>query len=102
VLRIINEPTAASLAYGFERKSNETILIFDLGGGTFDVSILEVGDGVFEAGPHTRPLFSSTRALCMESAQLERFVWNRGCAQGCVGCFLVTDTAQVELGSGLV
>ena len=48
VLRIINEPTAASLAYGFERKSNETILIFDLGGGTFDVSILEVGDGVFE------------------------------------------------------
>ena len=48
VLRIINEPTAASLAYGFEKKSNETILIFDLGGGTFDVSILEVGDGVFE------------------------------------------------------
>ncbi|KAL1564858.1 70-kilodalton heat shock protein [Salvia divinorum] len=48
VLRIINEPTAASLAYGFERKSNETILVFDLGGGTFDVSVLEVGDGVFE------------------------------------------------------
>jgi len=47
-VRIINEPTAASLAYGFERKANETILIFDLGGGTFDVSILEVGDGVFE------------------------------------------------------
>lgn len=48
VLRIINEPTAASLAYGFEKKSNETILVFDLGGGTFDVSVLEVGDGVFE------------------------------------------------------
>jgi len=48
VLRIINEPTAASLAYGFDRKANETILVFDLGGGTFDVSVLEVGDGVFE------------------------------------------------------
>merc|ERR1719393_497921 len=48
VLRIINEPTAASLAYGFESKNNETILIFDLGGGTFDVSVLEVGDGVIE------------------------------------------------------
>jgi molecular chaperone DnaK len=48
VLRIINEPTAASLAYGLDKKSNETILVFDLGGGTFDVSVLEVGDGVFE------------------------------------------------------
>jgi molecular chaperone DnaK len=48
VLRIINEPTAASLAYGLDKKSNETILVFDLGGGTFDVSVLEVGEGVFE------------------------------------------------------
>jgi molecular chaperone DnaK len=48
VLRIINEPTAAALAYGLEKKENQTILVFDLGGGTFDVSILDVGDGVFE------------------------------------------------------
>ncbi|MBX9878247.1 MAG: molecular chaperone DnaK [Candidatus Obscuribacterales bacterium] len=48
VLRIINEPTAAALAYGLDKKENETILVFDLGGGTFDVSVLDVGDGVFE------------------------------------------------------
>jgi molecular chaperone DnaK len=48
VMRIINEPTAAALAYGLDKKSSETILVFDLGGGTFDVSLLEVGDGVVE------------------------------------------------------
>jgi len=48
VMRIINEPTAAALAYGLEKQQNETILVFDLGGGTFDVSILDVGSGVFE------------------------------------------------------
>ncbi|MFN3683997.1 MAG: molecular chaperone DnaK [Fimbriimonadaceae bacterium] len=48
VLRIINEPTAAALAYGLDKKRNETILVFDLGGGTFDVSVLDVGEGVFE------------------------------------------------------
>jgi molecular chaperone DnaK len=48
VLRIINEPTAASLAYGLDKKSNEKIAVFDLGGGTFDISILELGEGVFE------------------------------------------------------
>src|SRR5205085_1389491 len=48
VHRIINEPTAAALAYGLDKKSSETILVFDLGGGTFDVSLLEVGEGVVE------------------------------------------------------
>src|ERR671938_237169 len=48
VLRIINEPTAASLAYGLDKEHDQTILVFDLGGGTFDVSVLELGDGVFE------------------------------------------------------
>merc|ERR1711879_694639 len=48
VKRIINEPTAASLAYGFDKKANEKIAVFDLGGGTFDISILDIGDGVFE------------------------------------------------------
>src|SRR5207237_1203296 len=48
VLRIINEPTAAALAYGLDKESDQTILVFDLGGGTFDVSVLEIGEGVFE------------------------------------------------------
>ena len=48
VLRIINEPTAAALAYGLEKNDGKTIAVYDLGGGTFDVSILEIGDGVFE------------------------------------------------------
>ena len=48
VLRIINEPTAAALAYGLDKKKDEKIAVFDLGGGTFDISILDVGDGVFE------------------------------------------------------
>ena len=48
VLRIINEPTAAALAYGLDKKSDETVAVYDLGGGTFDISILEIGDGVFE------------------------------------------------------
>ncbi len=48
VLRIVNEPTAAALAYGLDQKKNETIAVFDLGGGTFDISVLEVGEGVVE------------------------------------------------------
>src|ERR1700739_4120659 len=51
VLRIINEPTAAALAYGLDKKRNETVLVFDLGGGTFDVSILDIGEGVVEVRP---------------------------------------------------
>ena len=53
VRRIINEPTAAALAYGLDKKKNEKIAVFDLGGGTFDISILEIGDGVFEVNPPT-------------------------------------------------
>src|SRR6478752_2889032 len=48
VLRIINEPTAAALAYGLDKKGQETVMVFDLGGGTFDVSLLDVGDGLVE------------------------------------------------------
>ena len=48
VLRIINEPTAAALAYGLDKKEGKTIAVYDLGGGTFDISVLEIGDGVFE------------------------------------------------------
>src|SRR5207249_9679095 len=48
VLRLVNEPTAAALAYGMDKKKDETIAVYDLGGGTFDISILEIGEGVFE------------------------------------------------------
>ena len=48
VLRIINEPTAAALAYGLDKEDNQKIVVYDLGGGTFDVSVMEIGDGVFE------------------------------------------------------
>src|SRR5467141_267301 len=67
VLRIINEPTAASLAYGLDKKANETILVFDLGGGTYDVSVLDVGDGVFEVksvAGDTHLEMTLTRAKC--------------------------------------
>jgi molecular chaperone DnaK len=57
VLRIINEPTAASLAYGLDKKSDETIAVYDLGGGTFDVSILEIGDGTFQVKATTGDTF---------------------------------------------
>ena len=54
VLRIINEPTAASLAYGLDKKTDEKIAVYDLGGGTFDITILQIGDGVFEGDGHQR------------------------------------------------
>ena len=56
VVRIINEPTAAALAYGLDKKSDETIAVYDLGGGTFDISVLEVGAGVVEASDFARCL----------------------------------------------
>jgi hypothetical protein len=66
-LRIINEPTAAALAYGLDKKKDQTILVFDLGGGTFDVSVLEIGDGVFEVkstnGDTTSAATTSTSAI---------------------------------------
>lgn len=63
VLRIINEPTAAALAYGMDKKANGTIAVYDLGGGTFDISILEIGDGVFEVNPPTAILSSAAKTL---------------------------------------
>ena len=51
MIRIINEPTAAALAYGLDKKQDATVAVFDLGGGTFDISIIELGDGVFEVSP---------------------------------------------------
>ncbi len=72
VLRIINEPTAAALAYGLEKKGNETILVWDLGGGTFDVSILEVGDGVFEVKVDQRRHASRRRRLRRSRRRLAR------------------------------
>ena len=69
VLRIINEPTAAALAYGLDKKSNETVLVFDLGGGTFDVSILDVGDGVVEVRATRRatPISAATTSTAGSS-----------------------------------
>lgn len=74
VLRIINEPTAASLAYGLDKKGNETILVFDLGGGTFDVSVLEVGDGVFEVS-----CFLCTRLMICPLCAAQSPFSGRGC-----------------------
>ena len=76
VKRIINEPTAASLAYGLDKEADQTILVFDLGGGTFDVSVLEIGDGVFEVKstdgrqpPRRRQLRQGGRRLARRRVQ---------------------------------
>ena len=66
VLRIINEPTAAALAYGLDKTKAGTIAVYDLGGGTFDVSILEIGDGVFEVSPLVDFTSKIGRASCRE------------------------------------
>ena len=60
-MRIINEPTAASLAYGLDKKGGKKIAVYDLGGGTFDISILEIGDGVFEVKINKRRYFFRRR-----------------------------------------
>ena len=62
-MRIINEPTAAALAYGLDRKDGQTIAVYDLGGGTFDISILEIGDGVFEVKSTNGDTFLVERIL---------------------------------------
>ena len=72
VARIINEPTAAALAYGLDKKKNEKIAVFDLGGGTFDISILDVGDGVFEVLSHQRRHPPGRRRLGRGPDQLHR------------------------------
>ena len=65
VLRIINEPTAASLAYGLDKEADQTILVFDLGGGTFDVSVLELGDGTF----HVKATSATTTSAATTSTR---------------------------------
>ena len=72
VLRIINEPTAAALAYGLDKSEGKTIAVYDLGGGTFDVSILEIGDGVFEVKLHQRRHLPGRRGLRSADRRLPR------------------------------
>src|ERR1700759_3273162 len=93
VLRIINEPTAAALAYGLDKKKNETVLVFDLGGGTFDVSILDIGDGVVEV-----------RATAGDTHLGEEFAKDNGIdlradPQALQRLFEAAEKAKVELSS---
>ncbi len=72
VLRIINEPTAAALAYGLDKKTTGTIAVYDLGGGTFDISILEIGDGVFEVKSTNGDTFLGGEDFDMPSSSISR------------------------------
>jgi molecular chaperone DnaK len=73
VLRIINEPTAAALAYGLDKSEDKTIAVFDLGGGTFDISVLEIGDGVFEVkSPTATPSSAATTSTSASSTTSPR------------------------------
>jgi molecular chaperone DnaK len=90
VQRIINEPTAAALAYGLGNDEGKTIAVFDLGGGTFDISILEIGDGVFEVKSTNGDTYlrqidrasSTTDRAVQETDHLRRTTWRAGCG-GC-------------------
>ena len=107
VLRIINEPTAAALAYGLEKKGSETVLVFDLGGGTFDVSLLDVGDGVVEVRATERRRASRRRRLRQARGRLDgRRVQARPRASTCATTpqalqrlYEAAEKAKVELSS---
>src|SRR5271166_793092 len=92
VLRIINEPTAAALAYGLDKKKNETVLVFDLGGGTFDVSILDIGDGVIEV----RATAGDTH---LGGDDFDRRIVVRSDPQALQRLFEAAEKAKVELSS---
>ena len=107
VLRIINEPTAAALAYGLDKKQNETVLVFDLGGGTFDVSILDVGDGVVEVRVHRRatPTWAATTSTggivdyLADEFQRDNGIDLRKDPQALQRLFEAAEKAKVELSS---
>ena len=83
VLRIINEPTAAALAYGLDKKGGGTIAVYDLGGGTFDISILEIGDGVFRSSPPTAIPSSGARTSTYASSAISPTSSRRSTASTC-------------------
>ncbi|AUG62931.1 Heat shock protein 70 [Candidatus Hodgkinia cicadicola] len=108
VLRVINEPTAAALAYGFDKKDGKTIAVYDLGGGTFDVSVLEIGGGVFEVKSTNGDTFLGGEDF---SARLVEYIANCFCAESGVDVRLdklalqrvrdAAEQAKIELSSAL-